>query len=120
MLYEVITKYQQDRYARFRPVYPPELFRWLASTVTEHHLAWDCGTGSGQAALGLADYFDHVAATDVNWSQLAHAASHPSIFYTAARAEKSMLATGCASLVTVACAVHWFDRNLFYESYNFV
>lgn len=43
-------------YARFRPSYPPALFAWLAETAPARRLAWDCATGSGQAAAGLLGY----------------------------------------------------------------
>ena len=62
-----------QNYARFRPTYPTELFAWLASQSPGHRLAWDCGTGNGQAALGLADHFVHVHATDLSPQQLAQA-----------------------------------------------
>ena len=41
-------------YAKFRPNYPPKLFDHLASISPKRELAWDCATGSGQAAVGLA------------------------------------------------------------------
>ena len=42
---------QASTYARHRPRYSPRLFEYLASLTTEHDLAWDCGTGNGQAAV---------------------------------------------------------------------
>ncbi|MEO6526682.1 MAG: hypothetical protein ABIP93_08680 [Gemmatimonadaceae bacterium] len=51
-------------YATYRPRYPAALFAWLASVTSGRERAWDCATGSGQAAIGLAAYFDHVVATD--------------------------------------------------------
>lgn len=38
-------------YARHRPSYPTELFSYLASVSPGLDLAWDCGTGNGQAVL---------------------------------------------------------------------
>jgi ubiquinone/menaquinone biosynthesis C-methylase UbiE len=101
-------------YASFRPGYPPALFAWLASVAPDHHRAWDCGTGSGQAAVGLADHFAHVVATDPSAAQLAHASSHPVVHYAAMSAERSALADDSASVVTVAQALHWFDQPAFY------
>ncbi len=46
---------QSGIYARYRPHYPEELFAYLATLTEKHELAWDCGTGNGQAATGLAD-----------------------------------------------------------------
>ncbi|HWA15135.1 MAG TPA: hypothetical protein VG817_01795, partial [Gemmatimonadales bacterium] len=44
-------------YSRARPTYPPELFAWLSVQTAAHDVAWDCGTGNGQAALGLAAHY---------------------------------------------------------------
>ena len=54
---------QSQDYARFRPNYPPGLFAWLAEIAPQRRLAWDCATGSGQAALGLSQHFDQVVAS---------------------------------------------------------
>ena len=45
---------------RWRPGYPRGLFEWLASQSPARELAWDCATGSDQAAVGLADCFARV------------------------------------------------------------
>lgn len=47
-----------QQYAQYRPKYPAELYAFLASLAPARSLAWDCGTGNGQAALGLAKHFD--------------------------------------------------------------
>ena len=100
-------------YARGRPRYPAELFAWLAGVAPRRELAWDCGTGNGQAAAGLAGHFDRVVATDVSAEQLGHAAPHPRIAYRAAPAERSGLDAGTVDLVTAAAAAHWFDLPAF-------
>ncbi|MGE5176132.1 MAG: class I SAM-dependent methyltransferase [Hyphomicrobiales bacterium] len=107
---------QADAYARFRPRYPRALFDHLASLTPGRRLAWDCGTGSGQAARALADRFERVVATDASAEQLEHAAAHPRIEYRAARAEDVVLEPGSVDLVTVATAVHWFDFDAFYAA----
>lgn len=38
-------------YARVRPTYPAALLAWLAAEALARDVAWDCGTGSGQAAV---------------------------------------------------------------------
>jgi len=103
-----------EEYAASRPLYPEELFDWLASTVRDHDVAWDTATGSGQAALGLATRFKHVIATDRSPSQLRHARQHPRIEYRAAAAEESDLATDSVDLAVAAAAIHWFDLDRFY------
>lgn len=101
-------------YARFRPTYPAALYTYLAGLAPARELAWDCATGSGQAALGLAVHFAHVVATDASAGQIAAAAAHPTIEYRVAPAEHSGLASANADLVTVAQALHWFDLDAFY------
>ena len=101
-------------YASFRPGYPPALFAWLASVAPDRHRVWDCATGSGQAAVHLANHFEHVAATDASAAQLAHAARRPGVQYAAMSAERCALRDDSASLVTVAQALHWFDQPAFF------
>ena len=101
-------------YANFRPVYPAELFAWLARAAPRHEAVWDCGCGSGQASVALADYFSVVHATDVAPEQVAAAKAHPRVRYAVAPAEHSGLADAAVDLVTVAQALHWFDVEVFY------
>jgi SAM-dependent methyltransferase len=101
-------------YATFRPRYPAALFAALAAQAPARHLAWDCATGSGQAAIGLAEHFERVVATDASEAQLAAALPHPRVRYHRATAEASGLPAGSVALVTVAQALHWLDRPAFY------
>ena len=107
---------QAGEYARYRPHYPPELFDYLVSIAPGHHLAWDCGTGNGQAALELARHFERVLATDASAEQVALAAPHERIEYRVEPAEETSLEAGSVDLVTVAIAVHWFDLDRFYPA----
>ncbi len=101
-------------YASFRPGYPPALFDFVASLPRGRALAWDCATGNGQAAVGLAERFERVIATDASAAQLAHATPHPKVEYRQAPAEQSGLPDGSVDLLTVATAVHWLDFDRFY------
>jgi SAM-dependent methyltransferase len=103
------------QYAESRPRYPGELFAYLASLVDRRKLAWDCATGSGQAALDLVGHFEHVVATDISAEQVRHAPKHPKIEYRVAGSDHSGLADGSVDLVTVASAIHWFDLGRFYS-----
>ena len=103
-----------ETYIRHRPAYPDELFAYLVSLSPHRHLAWDCGTGNGQAALGLADFFRRVVATDASTDQIALAPSRKGIEFRIARAEEAGLESHTVALVTVAVAVHWFDLDKFY------
>lgn len=101
-------------YAAFRPHYPEALFTFLAQAAPARQAAWDCGTGSGQAALGLARHFARVTATDASDAQIAHATPHARITYRVAPADASGLPDESVDLVTAAQAVHWFDRPRFW------
>ncbi len=101
-------------YVRIRPTYPQALFEWLAGQCRSHDLAWDCGTGSGQAAIGVARWFDHVLATDASAAQIAQAIGHPKIEYRVAPAESCGLDNQSADLVVIAQALHWIDPDRFY------
>lgn len=103
-----------DRYAAFRPDYPAARYAWLAGLRGERETAWDCATGSGQAALGLAAHFRRVIATDASDEQIRHAQPHPGIEYRVAPAEASTLDAASVDLISVAQAVHWFDLAHFY------
>lgn len=101
-------------YAAFRPDYPEALFTWLAGLVKSHELAWDCGTGNGQAAVGLARHFERVVATDASAEQIAEASGPKNVAFQVAPAEVSGLADTSVDLLVVAQAVHWFDLDRFY------
>lgn len=103
-----------EGYARFRPGYPPALFAWLAERAPGKRLAWDCATGTGQAALGLAEHFARVVATDASAEQVERARPHPRVDFRVAPAERSGLDDHSADLVTVAQALHWFDIAAFF------
>lgn len=102
-------------YADSRPTYPGALFEWLATQCARRILAWDCATGTGQAALGLASHFERIVATDASAGQIEAAAAHPRIEYRVATAEDSRLQASSVDLVTVAQALHWFDVDAFWQ-----
>ena len=102
-------------YAKNRPHYPGELFEYLASIAPSRKLAWDCGTGNGQAAQALARHFERVVATDASQDQIAQTVAHERIDYRVERAEDVSLEDHSVDLITVATAVHWFDLEPFYQ-----
>jgi SAM-dependent methyltransferase len=115
MAYEDHFSPQSALYRRHRPHYPAELFAFLASLVPEHELAWDVGTGSGQAAVGLTRYFDHVLATDASAAQIENALYNERIEYRVCAAESIDLDSRSVDLVTAAQSLHWFDLGPFFE-----
>lgn len=102
-------------YLRFRPDYPEKLFVYLSSLLDTHDVAWDCGTGNGQAALSLSAFFNEVIATDTNPSQLREAPKTSNIHYYPWPAEKTHLEKASVDLITIAQALHWFDFTRFYN-----
>jgi SAM-dependent methyltransferase len=105
---------QAADYAIFRPGYPRELFDYLRSIAPNRRLAWDCGTGNGQAAVGLASVFDRVIATDASEKQIGNAEPHERVEYRVAPAENSRIESETVDLIMVAQALHWFDLDRFY------
>ncbi|HEY4283598.1 MAG TPA: class I SAM-dependent methyltransferase [Chthoniobacterales bacterium] len=106
---------QAADYAIFRPGYPRELFDYLGSIAPGRCLAWDCGTGNGQAAVGLASVFDRVIATDASEKQISNAEPHERVEYRVAPAENTGIPSGMVDLIMVAQALHWFDLDRFYD-----
>jgi SAM-dependent methyltransferase len=103
-----------SNYAKFRPHCPRELFVFVASAASNRDLVWDCATGNGQAAVALAEFFQQVIATDASDNQIANAQRHDRVIYRVASAEQSGLAEASLDLITVAQALHWFDREAFF------
>src|SRR5437870_8355836 len=101
-------------YAKFRPRYPDELFEYLALIAPRHELAWDCATGNGQAAVGLARHFGSVIATDASAEQIESAQPDDRVSYRVARAEASGIDSTSVDLILVAQALHWFDLDAFF------
>ncbi len=104
-----------DSYASARPHYPAALYEWILSHCAGRETAWDCATGTGQAALALSPHFGTVQASDISAPQITHADSRPNIVYQLQHAEKTDFPDGTFDLVTVAQALHWFDYSLFWD-----
>jgi SAM-dependent methyltransferase len=110
--------HQSNQYAQYRPLYPKELFDLLSSLPEHHKTAWDCGTGNGQVAMQLCNYFENVYASDISGEQIAHAASHKKITYSIQPAESTHFPDQIFDLITIAQAIHWFDFDKFYKEVN--
>ena len=79
---------QADLYKKYRPEYPEELFLFILKHVKEENKAWDCGTGNGQVANVLSDYFKEVYATDLSEKQIQQAERVKNVYYRVQRAEE--------------------------------
>lgn len=103
-----------DRYAAARPLYPEALFDWIAVTAPVRGIAWDCATGNGQAAIGLASRFSQVEATDISEEQIGHGFAAGNVRYSAQPAEQTRFGDRSFDAVTVGQALHWFDHDRFW------
>lgn len=118
---------QAKEYAVSRPGYPSQLFRFIASKTPSHQLAWDVGTGSGQAAHHLAEIYKNVVGTDASVKQLEYAVKLPNVRFqhtpstmSLAELEQKVAPEGTVDVVTIAQALHWFDLPTFYRQVKWV
>ncbi len=102
-------------YAAYRPTYPMALVDELVKISPGHKQALDCGCGTGQLSVLLAQRFDAVLATDASATQITQAQQHLGVTYRTALAEDSRLPDGSVDLITVAQAAHWLDLESFYR-----
>jgi len=102
-------------YAAYRPSYPSSLVDMLADVCPNNNRALDCGCGTGQLSVLLADRFAEVVATDASSAQIAKATQKDNVHYKTAVAENSGLTDASVDLITVAQAAHWLDLAPFYE-----
>lgn len=105
---------KSELYQAARPNYPDSIYAFLAQQCQATELVWDSACGNGQAAIGLAGYFDQVFASDVSQQQIQSAVQHANINYQVGPSEKSILNDQSADLVCVAQALHWFDFEKFW------
>ncbi|RYF79099.1 MAG: class I SAM-dependent methyltransferase, partial [Chitinophagaceae bacterium] len=106
---------QAELYAKYRPTYTAELFDYILGFVPAKDCAWDCATGSGQAANALAESFKRVEATDISEAQLKNAVQKENIHYSISAAEQTSFPDNSFDLITVATAYHWFNWKAFFN-----
>jgi SAM-dependent methyltransferase len=104
-----------DIYAKYRPLYPKELYDFVLGNVLIKEVALDCGTGNGQAATELTKYFKEVHATDISEKQIKNAKQKPNLHYHVCKAEETPFADNLFDLIVSATAVHWFPFDKFFQ-----
>jgi SAM-dependent methyltransferase len=104
-----------DIYAKYRPLYPEELYDFILDKVRIRERALDCGTGNGQAAGMLANHFKEVHATDISEKQIANAIQKPNLQYHICQAEETPFAENQFDLIVSATAIHWFQFDNFFK-----
>jgi SAM-dependent methyltransferase len=107
---------QSETYAKFRPVYPAQLYDFIYAHVNGFNAAWDCATGNGQVARELAKRFSSVLATDISNNQLAQATGASNVTYKQSNESLSFIKNPQFDLVTVAAALHWLNFDTFYST----
>uniref|UniRef100_A0A1J3JQW6 Putative methyltransferase n=1 Tax=Noccaea caerulescens TaxID=107243 RepID=A0A1J3JQW6_NOCCA len=117
-----LSEKEAEAYLDARPRYPIEWFKKIAAKTQAHNLAWDVGTGNGQAAIGLVEHYDNVVATDINEAQLKRAIKNSKISYHHTpknMSEDEMVALvggeNSVDLIVAAQALHFFDLDIFYN-----
>ncbi|KAI3696044.1 hypothetical protein L1987_79053 [Smallanthus sonchifolius] len=134
---------QAEAYLDSRPTYLAEWYSMLADRTSSHSLAWDVGTGNGQAAIGVSLPFIYSIVESsflipccLLWkslirvfcivdAQLKLAKPHALVRYVHTPLSlsddelvKLIGGENCVDLVTVAEAVHWFDLPRLYSVVN--
>jgi ubiquinone/menaquinone biosynthesis C-methylase UbiE len=117
-----LSEKEAEAYLDARPRYPIDWFKKIAAKTQGYNLAWDVGTGNGQAAIGLVEHYDNVVATDINEAQLKRAVKHSKISYhhtpkDMSEDEMVSLVGGenSVDLIVAAQALHFFDLDTFYN-----
>jgi len=111
----------EDDYDKARPIYPKEAIKFLCEHVSdeEESLIVDVGCGTGKLTKQLAQNYHNaqVVGCDVNPDMIAKAkaTSDGNISYIISPAESLPFMNGEIRLVTVAQAVQWFNRPLFFS-----
>jgi hypothetical protein len=58
---------QAKQYVATRPSYPPELFDFIACKTPRRDLAWDVGTGNGQAAASVSQQLPPISLRSIQF-----------------------------------------------------
>jgi SAM-dependent methyltransferase len=107
-----------ERYDRARPSYPPQSIAHLQ--VEEGDIVADVGAGTGiftrqlAIALGKARVVGIEASEDMHRQAERSSLGIANLSFVQGRAEKLPFESNAVRIMTVATAIHWFDRAAFY------
>lgn len=104
-----------DIYAKYRPLYPKDLYDFIFRHLPSKEKALDCGTGNGQAASVLSEHFKLVHAIDISQNQIVNATQRGNLHYHVCKAEETPFDDNTFDLITSATAVHWFQFDKFFK-----
>lgn len=112
------------KYAKFRPVYPPNVSEVIVSYMKSkgNDVALDVGCGSGQSTFLLCESFKKVIGLDISKTQLEQAKLKcadvfpqvSNVEFIIGDAHNLPIETSSVDLVTCGAAWHWLDADLFY------
>lgn len=83
--------YEASHYQTYRPQYPASLFAFLKDLAGNGGTVLDCGAGSGQSTVGLANCFENIIATDLSYELLSKAPILPNVYYVQSAAERFLI-----------------------------
>lgn len=108
-----------DLYKKFRPTYPKELIDYLYSQVgfSQESIIADIGSGTGIFSRLLLEQGSFIYCVEPNEDMRQAAEKDLSVFKSFvsvnAPAENTGLQDKSVDFITVAQAIHWFDRQMF-------
>ena len=117
-----------EKYAKFRPVYPPTVSQIIKSFMLSHGSlcfgsAVDVACGSGQSTFLLCNTFEEVTGIDISERQIKQAKlkassdcyKHHNVRFIVGDAHNLPIDSSSVDLVTCATAWHWLDPELFHK-----
>lgn len=102
----------------FGPIYPEEVYPFLAQQAGGRSRAWDSACGKGQVAVSLTGFFDEVHASDNDSDQIDNAYKHKGIRYSVQESENTNFPVAFFDLICVAQSIHWLNTHSFFREVN--
>ena len=121
MLRRFEGKLHAEDYAKYRPIWPPEVFQKISSYLKDGgrsaQVAVDVGCGTGIGTKLLAEHFDKVIGVDISEAMLAEAPRDlPNVSYHCGPGEDlSFLQKESVDAIVCAASIHWLDLKVFHK-----